>query len=208
MSMEQWLGFLVVWTIASLPLGPNAVACMTASVRQGFRGGWLVALGVGLASLLHMAATGVGLGALLLASAELFAAVKLAGALYLLWLAVQLWRSPAEPAAPGGDAAASPLALLRRGVLVSLSNPKAVLMYVAVFPQFIAPGEPLLQQLAVLVPSATGIVLLVYSGYAALGLPLGRWLGTARRLRLFNRVAAGFYGLTATALALSDSKTR
>ena len=208
MSMEQWLGFLAVWTIATLPVGPNAVACMAASVRHGFRSGGLVALGIGLASLLHMAVTGIGLGALLLASAALFVAVKLAGALYLLWLAVQLWRSPAEPGAPGGAAPTSRLALLRRGLLVSLSNPKAVLMYVAVFPQFIAPDQALLPQLAVLVPSATAIVLLVYGGYAALGQPLGRWLDTAGRLRLFNRAAAGFYGTTAIALAVSDNRIR
>lgn len=208
MALEQWLAFVAIWTLATLPIGPNAVACMSASIRHGVRRGWMVPLGITLASLLHMAVTGLGLGAVLLTSATLFTAVKLAGALYLLWLAIRLWRAPATPRRAGEAPAASRLALLRGGTLISLSNPKAVLMYVAVFPQFIVPTQPLLPQLAVLVPTAAAIVLAVYSGYGALGLPLGRWLSSARRLRLFNRVAAGFYGATALALIFSDHKAR
>ena len=208
MTFEQWLAFVAFWTLATLPIGPNAVACISAGVRHGFRRAWMVPLGITVASLLHMAVTGLGLGVLLMSSAALFTAVKVAGVLYLLWLALQLWRSPAELRRPGMAPRVTHLALLRDGTLVSLSNPKAVLMYVAVFPQFIDPAQALLPQLAILVPSAAGIVLAVYSGYGLLGMPLGRWLASARRLRLFNRAAAGLYGATAVALAFSDNKVR
>ena len=206
MSLESWLAFVAVWTLVGLPLGPNAVNTMTATVRHGFVRGWMVPLGIGIAGIAHAFAALLGFGALMLASAELFTAVKLAGAAYLLWLAWRLWSGDTERRAAENSGRASRARLFRRGFLVSLSNPKAILVYVAAFPQFFDPAQALAPQLAVMMPTMTAITLAIYTGYAALAAPLGRWLTSARRVRTFNRTAASFYGATAFGLVFADRR--
>ncbi len=203
MTTETWITFVAVFTALSLPLGPNAVTIMSVSAAAGLRRAAMVALGFVLAGIIHASAASVGFGALLLASAELFTAVKLAGAAYLAWLCIRMWRRRTVSASGRPGTAEAAAALVRRGVLVSLSNPKAVLSYMAIFPQFIEPAAPLVPQLAVLMPTAAVIVFAVYMGYAGLAAPLRRWLVTARRQRLFNRGVAAVYGFCAAGLALS-----
>lgn len=207
MTIDTWISFVAVFTALSLPLGPSAVTIMSVSAAAGLRRAAMVALGFVLAGAIHASVASVGFGALLLASAELFTAVKLAGAAYLAWLCIRMWRRPTVTRMVSGGgrpgAVETGPALVRRGVLVSLSNPKAVLSYMAIFPQFIEPALPLVPQLAVLMPTAAVIVFAVYMGYAGLAAPLGRWLVTARRQRWFNRAVAAIYGFCAAGLALS-----
>ncbi len=87
-----------------------------------------------------------------------------------------------------------------------MSNPKAILSYMAAFPQFISANEPLLPQLAVVVPTAIAILALVYSGYTLAGGGLSRLLTSVARQRLFNRLAGSFYFLIAGLLAVTDTR--
>ena len=206
MTLESWLGFVALWTVLSLPVGPNALTTMTATIGHGLSRGLLVAAGIALASLVHTLIAVFGVGALLLASAELFTILKLAGAVYLAWLGIQLWRNGSGASWQSAAQDATPMRFIRRGALVSLSNPKAILSYFAVIPQFVSPGHPGAQQLAVIMPTATAIVLLVYSGYAVLASPLRRWLTTAGRVRLFHRAAGSGYIAAACGLALAERR--
>jgi len=88
-----------------------------------------------------MTATLLGMTALLAANALLFQSVKLAGAAYLIWMGLSLWRRGGRIEFDDSDrSAATPFAIVRRAVLISLSNPKAVFAYLAVFSQFVEPG--------------------------------------------------------------------
>ena len=205
MSLSEWLGFVVLWTLVGLPVGPNAIACMTATVANGWARALWVAVGITLASVVHSLIAAFGFGALLLAYAELFHLLKWLGVAYLVWLAIGLWRRPALNVAVDRPPAGR-WRLTRQGFLVSISNPKAVLMYLAVFTQAIDPTAPLWPQLAVLMPTASTIVALIYIGYVLLGAPIRRLLTSARRQRLFNRSAAGFYLFSAAAVAASDPR--
>ncbi len=206
MTFEEWLAFAAVWTAVSLPVGPNAVTCMTAAVANGTTRALWVPLGITFASLVHALIAAFGFGALLLASAEAFQLLKWIGVAYLLWLGVSLWRRPLESEDQPMRAPTEGWRLLRRGFLISMSNPKAVLVYLAIFTQAIAPSEPLPGQLLVLMPTASGICLLVYVGYVLLAAPLRRLLISAHRRRLFDRAAAGFYFTSAAVVALSDPR--
>ena len=206
MSIEAWLTFGVVFTLLGLPIGPNAVTTVAAAVANGLPKGFLVPMGIAVASVIHALVAALGFGALLLASAELFTALKWLGAAYLLWLGIRLWWRE-----PGGEAVNRPRStsagrLIARGCLVSLSNPKAVLTYMAVFPQFISLAEPVGPQLALLIPTATGIVVVIYSTWAALAFPLREWLRRPRRMRAFNRTAGTFYVFSAAGLALTEPR--
>ncbi len=200
MSLETWLTFAAVWTAVGLPPGPNAVASVAAAASNGLPRAFFLPLGIGLAGVLHALIATLGLGALLLASAELWTAVRWLGAAYLAWLGIRLWRRSAGPGWSERPPAA-PLTLLRQGCLISLSNPKAILTYLAVFPQFVDPGGAVAAQLLVLIPTATVIVVAIYGGWVVLASPLRRWLTTPRRHLLFNRAAGSAFLASASALA-------
>lgn len=206
MTLTEWFTFAVIWTLLSLPLGPNAVNCMTAAVSNGFRRALWTVAGIALAGLCHMTIATLGFGTLLLRYAELYLTLKWLGIAYLVWIGLSLWRAPATFVEAGKNPGQTAGTLLRRGFSVSMSNPKAILSYMAAFPQFIAMELPLTPQLSIIVPTALIILILVYSGYTAVGGGLSGFLQTAARRRIFNRVAGSFYIFTAGLLALSDSR--
>ncbi len=206
MTLAEWLTFVAIWTLLSLPIGPNAIGCMTAAVANGTRRAHWNVLGIALAGLTHMTIAVLGLGTLLLAYTELYLALKWLGIAYLLWLGLSLWRKPAVTPETGRRERQSAGSLVRRGFAISMSNPKAILSYMAAFPQFLDAGAPLAPQLAVIVPTAITIVILVYSGYTLAGAGLAKVLTTAARQRLFNRAAGSFYLVIAGLLAFSDTR--
>jgi threonine/homoserine/homoserine lactone efflux protein len=140
------------------------------------------------AVMLCLAASVLGLGALLKASPRLFDLLRYAGVAYLLWLGIKAWRAPVGPA----DARSEPPlrsrnALFATGLLTGLSNPKLIAFAAALFPQFIDPARPFAPQLALLVVSFVVIESFWYGAYALGGARLARWLEPARRRRFFNR---------------------
>lgn len=206
MTLAEWLTFVAIWTVLSLPLGPNAIGCMTAAVANGARHAHWNVLGIAIAGLTHMTIAILGFGALLLTYAELYLALKWLGIAYLLWLGLSLWRKPAAAAEMGKQKRQTAWSLVRRGFTISMSNPKAILSYMAAFPQFIDAGAPLAPQLTIIVPTAITIVILVYSGYTLTGGGLAKLLTTAARQQLFNRAAGAFYLFIAGLLAFSDAR--
>lgn len=175
--------------------GPDVLFATACGMQGGPRAGALAGIGVGIGSLGHVAMAVLGLGALIAARPGLLAAIQWVGAGYLLWLAWKSWR--ARPHAPGAGAASRPLAILGRGMLSNLLNPKPVLFFLAFLPQFVAPAfGPVWQQLLglglIFVCTGTAIT-------AAYGMAAG-WLGArlGARMGLMNRIAAlMFVGLAA-----------
>ena len=207
MSFEEWLIFVAIWTAATLPLGANALNCIAAAANHGFtRALWSV-VGILLAALCHMALTVLGSAAVLLANAALFQSLKMAGAAYLVWMGVSLWRKRDAEIAIRHRSPGSRLRLARRGFLISMSNPKAIFSYLAVFTQFLKPGVPLDAQLIILVPTAVVPIAMVYAGYAALGVGIGRLLATFRRRLTFNRGVGSAYILAGIGLAAVEPAT-
>ena len=127
--------------------------------------------------------------------------LKFVGAAYLVWMGISLWRRKDTALSIGKRETTTPWRSVRRGFLISMSNPKAIFAYLAVFSQFLTAGVPLADQLVVLVPTAQVITALVYVGYCALGLGVGRLLDTARRRVAFNRGVGSVYILAGAGLA-------
>jgi threonine/homoserine/homoserine lactone efflux protein len=142
------VAFVIVSVALTLLPGPDLMFV----IRNGSHGrgpGLGAALGTAIATLAWGAAAGLGVATLLQQSAEAFEIVKLAGAAYLIFLGLlTLWRSRTAPRiAPDESSppAVSPLAAFGRGVCVDLLNPKTGLFYVAVLPQVIPHGVPVLR---------------------------------------------------------------
>lgn len=193
MDFHLWLAyFAAAWAIALSP-GSGAVLSMSHGLAYGVRRttATIAGLQLGLAFVLLVA--GVGVGAVLVASATAFMAVKIAGAAYLLWLGWRQWHAPVAPAAqPGGGAPAdtglSARQRLLRGALTNMTNPKGIVFMVAVLPQFIDPARPLWLQLLVLLVTTLAVDTVVMHGYAWLAARLQGLLRGARARRAQNRV--------------------
>lgn len=129
---------LVSFVLIAIP-GPNVLFVISRSLMLGRAAGVSTALGGQLGVFVQVAAVAFGIGALVQRSVALFAAIKLAGAAYLLWLGVQAVRHRRSLSAALDQAAqARTLArIVRDGFIVGVSNPKAIVFFVAVLPQFV-----------------------------------------------------------------------
>ena len=199
---------LMMFATASLALavipGPTMLLALSNGMSGGLRrAAWGMA-GATLGSAVVIAVVAIGLGSLMLASAWLFEMVRVVGVLYLLWLAVQLWRSPVADVqatlahVPGREVQGR--AAFTRSLTVALSNPKALLFFAAFLPQFVDPAQALAPQYALLGALFIAIDTAVMVAYALAGRQAVRWLSQAG-LRWLNRGCAAGMGLLALLLA-------
>lgn len=151
-SLDTLLVFLGTALVLGFTPGPDNLFVLMQSATQGRRAGMAVVLGLCTGIVVHTTAVALGLAALLAASPLAFTVMKAAGAAYLLYLAVGAWRAPASALTGASQAPAEPLAALyRRGIVMNLSNPKVLLFFFALLPQFVvADRGPVALQLAVL----------------------------------------------------------
>lgn len=203
MSFEGWLVFVAIWILASIPLGPNALNCISASASHGFQKGLWSVVGVFVAGVIHMAVAFSGIAAFLAAHPELFELLRWAGVAYLGWMGFSMLRSTGKFKVGSKQTDGSRWQLVKRGILISLSNPKSIFIWLAVFTQFIDGSNPIVPQIAVLAPTALSISVIVYIGYCAVGLGVNRLFSGTRKL-WFDRVAGSTYLAFALGLATAD----
>ncbi|MBB4223798.1 threonine/homoserine/homoserine lactone efflux protein [Variovorax guangxiensis] len=147
MDLHVWLAFLVASCVIAVSPGSGAVLSMSHGLSYGVRRttATIVGLQLGLAVILLVA--GLGVGAVLTASASAFLVVKVVGACYLLWLGWRQWRAPVAKIEGGATQAAEPDLTapqrVLRGFLTNVTNPKGIVFMAAVLPQFIQPTRPL-----------------------------------------------------------------
>ena len=137
MSTTAWLFFLPACFAVNLAPGPNNLLSINVAARHGFMTAFLGGTGrlVAFAAMIALAAT--GLAVVLHASEWFFLAIKLAGAAYLIWLAIQLWRSDTPAIDVTHEQSASLARIVRQEFLVAAGNPKAILVFTAFLPQFV-----------------------------------------------------------------------
>lgn len=203
MSLPLWLAFFAAAVLIAVSPGPGAAVSMSTGLRHGYGAALRTIGGLQTALLVQLVVVFAGLGALLMASATAFLVVKLCGAAYLIWLGVQKWRAPAVPLGEGP--AVSGRGLWLQGLLVNLSNPKAIVFMAALVPQFIDPSRPQLPQFAILAVTMCGVDTIVMSAYALAAARLRPWLSSPRLLRAQNRFFGGFFIFAGGALAASRS---
>jgi homoserine/homoserine lactone efflux protein len=187
--------FVASWAIALSP-GSGAVLSMTHGLAYGVKKTGATIAGLQLVLSVILLIAGVGVGALLLASATAFTVVKFAGAGYLIWLGWRQWRSRVPDAVAGPEQAVHagvPSARERfvTGFFTNVTNPKGIVFMVAVLPQFLDPARALWLQLLILLVTTIVVDLVVMHGYAFLASRMQRWLATARARRAQNRVFGG-----------------
>lgn len=195
-----WLFFMALAVVYLLP-GPDMILLLQTGARHGKSAALATAVGLGIARGFHVALAALGLAALFKAAPWTFDVVRLAGAVYLLWIGIQCLRTTMLPALNSVEAKAEDTRwreAIQRGLLTNLLNPKALLFCSVLLPQFIAPhAGPVLTQFATLGVVLVSVGLLFDSAYALAGAALGRWLQrspSAQRLQqwLFGSLLIGF----------------
>ncbi|MEJ6391846.1 LysE family translocator [Gymnodinialimonas sp. 2305UL16-5] len=196
MSLETWIAFTIASAIVVLIPGPNIVLTVTYGIRDGLRSGLATVPGVVLGAFVGMGASLAGAGAILAASVTLFTALKICGALYLLWLAYRLWHAPVAAIRTDDTAPDWSLwALFRQSTLVSALNPKGPVFYVAFVPQFVDSSAPAFGQFAVLMATFLVVAGLNGAGWLVLASALRGHLQGPFVMRVINRIGAACLGV-------------
>ncbi|HEY5718243.1 MAG TPA: LysE family translocator [Motiliproteus sp.] len=182
LPLETVLTFTAAAALMGLAPGPDNLYVIAQSLQQGRRAGFWVTLGLCSGLCVHTLAVTLGLAALLATSPLAYALLKVAGALYLLYLAWQAFRAGNTQARSATTL--SPGALYRRGILMNISNPKVSIFFLAFLPPFTNPDYgPLTSQLLLLGGLFIAVTLLVFVLLAVSAASLGARLQRGRNLQ-------------------------
>ena len=204
MAFDVWLGFFAACWVISLSPGAGAVASMSSGLQYGFRRGYWNVIGLQIALALQILIVAAGVGAVLATSALAFNLIKWFGVAYLLYLAYKQWQQAPSTisAEQRAEQQVQPLAMMFRGFLVNISNPKAIVFMLAVLPQFIDPSEPLVPQYGLMMGTMIAVDMIVMAGYTCLAAKVLLFLRSPRQQRILNRSFASMFAGAASLLSL------
>lgn len=168
MSFETWAFFCATEMVLCFTPGPAVLLVVSLALSRGAQAGLAGSLGILIANAFYFALSATGVGAILTAWWELFFLIKWVGAAYLVWLGARmLFRR-----APALDAADAPgrrrVAPLRHGLITQGANPKAIVFFTALLPQFVDPTQSIVSQKAILGVSSILIEFAVLALYVAI----------------------------------------
>jgi len=183
-SWETWSLFLVTETILCITPGPAVLFVLSQGLGGGAAASIRASFGILAGNALYFLLSATGLGAVLLASYDLFFCIKWAGAAYLIWLGLRALRATgivlAAKPAPREDGSRR---VFVRAFAVQASNPKAIVFFTALLPQFIDPARNVPLQVAILALTSIMVEFIVLASY-------GVFAGRVSRLASEPRVAA------------------
>jgi threonine/homoserine/homoserine lactone efflux protein len=204
--MIDWLFFIPACFALNLAFGPNNLLAMTHGAKSGVGFAQTAAIGRLIAFMPMITLSALGLGVILTTSALVFNIVKIIGAAYLIWLGISLWRSSKTLETAGFDAPPATIAqALKSEALVALSNPKAILIFAAFFPQFIS-VDAYWQSYAFLGAAFLALEAIAICAYATLGKLASSF--AAGRLPTLQRLSGGTMILFGVLLLISPQPAR
>jgi threonine/homoserine/homoserine lactone efflux protein len=197
MHFSVLMAFTIALAIAVALPGPGVFAVVSCAIGRGFRAALAMVGGIALGDLIYFSLAVFGMATLSRSMGDAFIAVKFAGAAYLVWLGVKLWRerpraATPDEATPAGRAERAGLGARQNfvaGFLVTAGNPKAIAFYAGLLPTFVelptlSTGDAIVMGGIVLV--TVGSIMAAYAALASRG---RRFLAGPARLRILNRVA-------------------
>lgn len=199
--MDALLFAPVAVAIALTP-GPNNFCGLNNGIRAGIGAALVATVGRAAAFAIFLTVSAVGLGAMLLASEAAFSAVKWGGACYLFWLGWRAWRSrefSGLALAQDGETLThdpAPIrlrALVMQEFLLGITNPKAIILFAAIFPQFIDPSQPAARQFLVLGTVYLCAEFVATAVYATGGRQIRRFIRTSRGVVRLNKATGAFF---------------
>ena len=205
MPFELWLAYVATSAVVLAIPGPTILLVLSYSISQGRSATLPLVAGVALGDSVAITLSLIGLGTLLATSALWFTVIKWMGGLYLLYLGLKLILGASKPMAlQSGEApSASPRKLFGNAFIVTALNPKSIVFFIALLPQFISPAHPPVPQLWILGVTFVVLATVGATSYALFAASIRRFLASSRAQKAYGLVgggllcAAGVWALTA-----------
>jgi threonine/homoserine/homoserine lactone efflux protein len=184
----DWAGFALAIFLIELTPGPNMAWLAALALGQGRRAGLAACAGIALGLLVNALVAGFGVAAFIIANPDWWQVLRWGGVAFMLWLAWEAWRDSADTAVPDDAALARPA---RRhflsGLVVNLLNPKALIFFAVLIPQYMGPATPAAALVVAVSLVSVTIATLVHVAIVLAGSGLTRWLADSGRSRPVRR---------------------
>ncbi|MAS07494.1 MAG: transporter [Ahrensia sp.] len=189
MDLNAWLAFAIASFLIVIVPGPTVTVIIANSLRAGSRAGLLNVAGTQLGILTMIAILAVGLNKVVAVVGEAFVLLKVAGALYLIWLGMKLWRADGSLGEADGSVKARSMAgYVWQGFVVIWSNPKALFLFGAFIPQFVSTSGNPAAQTVILGATFVIVATVCDSVYAFAAGRTGSWLNR-KNIRPVERIS-------------------
>ena len=198
LSIETFSAFFLASALLAIAPGPDNVFVLTQSALHGKLSGLVVVFGLCTGLLVHTAAVAFGVAVIFQASTLAFTLLNVIGAVYLVYLAWQIFRASPEQIRLQSDQQKSLGTLYRRGIIMNVTNQKVSIFFLAFLPQFADPARgPISLQMVALGGVFIITTILVFGSIALLGGAMGEWLNRSERAQRVMNWTAGtiFVGL-------------
>ena len=202
MALETWLLYLVAVTGLAFAPGPNGLLALSHGALYGRKKTLPTILG-GVTGFIGIIAISMfGIGSLMMASANILYWLKWLGGAYLVYLGIQLWRSPTISLDKTTTAELSHAKRFRQGLFAAIANPKVILFFGAFLPQFMTPSSSLITQFLILAATFAVVEFSVEFFVACIAHQLRPWLQKSGQR--FNRGCGTVFALLGASLPLSQ----
>lgn len=208
MSVDTWLVFVItLYTVSIIP-GPSMVLALTHGMQYTAKATIATAAGNTLASCIQAVISIAGLGVIIATSGTIFLIIKYLGALYLVYLGIMLWRSDAwdlqERKATNTKLKAPLQKMFNQGFIIAIGNPKAIVFFTALFPQFLSVQSSSLAHYTAMILVTCSCAFICAMLYAISGNQVAKLFKKSNFSRVINRITGGFFVTGGLAIMLSN----
>lgn len=203
MSLDwNFIVFVGALSIAAFSPGPGLAALVATVLANGARKTIWFCTGIILGDLAWLTLSLSGLALIAQQVPIIFAVVKWIGVIYLIYLAIKIWRSQPEPTQfHAGTNERSPIERIMAGFMITMGNPKAMLIYLALLPSIVSPDSLSIPMVAALAIAVIGVLSLALTIYALAAEKARSLMTNNQSVRTFNRITASALGGAATWIA-------
>jgi threonine/homoserine/homoserine lactone efflux protein len=191
MSLDPWLAFTAATIVLLVIPGPTILLVVSYALGQGWRSALPISVGVALGDFTAMTLSMLGIGALLSASSAVFTVLKLAGAAYLVYLGIKLWRAGGRLHIEAKTATAAAGKMLGHAWLVTALNPKSITFFVAFLPQFLDTRGDVPAQMVIFETTFLVLAFANALGYALVASRARALVRSSKAVRVINKVGGG-----------------
>lgn len=201
MTLTAFLAYAFAHFLAAATPGPSMFAVLSTAMARRAGAGAAVGLGVATADALLVTLALAGLAAIALAFGWAFVIVKFAGAGYLIWLGVKMWRAAPQLAADALESGGGRARSFALGFAIAIGNPKAILFHASLMPLILDMASLKLADSLIIIATVFAINAITMTIYALLAGGASRWLRAPKRMRIVNRIAGATMIGTGAAIA-------
>ena len=191
--MESYILFFIVAIVTVMSPGPGVILTLTNTLRFGVSGAAGGILGIAFGTFIVAGISATSLGVVLATSTVAFSVMKYIGAAYLIYLGIKLWRSAPPKMETSSVGSKSRNLQFVEGMMLQLTNPKAVFFFLSVFPQFIDFSAHYTSQFILLVVTYSCLVVFIHFLYACLAKKARVWLTSEKGGRSVNRIGGSTF---------------